>query len=454
MIYNKVGRRYKVRVAAKIHEANWDSALSLVESLRRAQTPYRTEIRHAIERSIELLHPLNEPLLVESPLPEMFRNLREETYSDWLVWCLQQMPPSRVFRILKIEELRDTMPDASALRYSREHRVPSGHPGHSGRLDIRLLIRDIPTIDIEIKLDPADQADTVKQLGYAQSGAPYRILIAPSGTKESYDGNFRWLSWVDLCGALRRETRRLLANGTDVSRLGLVLAFVAAAEQNLLNVPSATLQAIYYRNAPVLLVTDARLKRFGHGFVWRRKMAENTTDFMKKGLEKYYEARRAVIFFEQRVQQIARTVLSQHLNEFSEVLKMRLSTNAIKDYDADWKTGPWVAVFVSCLDPLSKIYVGLTWEMKPDGTEQPLAAVAVESKRVPTAQTLFGLVRNVDPAPKFATSSWGYVVVIQNQLDSDEMPEFKNRLSAILMEWIRLLKLSGGITTLKPRASS
>jgi len=244
-----------------IRERTWDAALSLIESLRESQNPYREKLKRLISCSSELLHPLSEPLLIDNPLISMLASVREESYSDWLAWSLEQFELPRALAVLGIEQpVIGTVPEGLRFEAKRECFVPSGHHGSSGRLDIRILSGTDAIADIEVKIVPAEYADTAKQTGYEQFGAPDRVLIAPSGNAERYEGNFKLRTWGDVCVALRGEVHRLATsdrNGRDgVGRAGLILAFVAAVEQNLLKVAAPRLRAIFNRNAKLILSAD------------------------------------------------------------------------------------------------------------------------------------------------------------------------------------------------------
>jgi hypothetical protein len=245
----------------------WASTISLIEMLRTEQKPLREELKELVLRSSELLHPLAEPLLAPTPLTKMLADAREETYSDWLAWSFQVVDElSGVLRILGLPELVVTEQSAAILEFRREHPVPSGHPGQSGRLDIRILVHGEPFADIEVKRGVADHSDTAKQEGYAQWGAPHRILIASSGTKDVYEGDFNLRTWEKVCGAIRHEASRMIAKhsagSTNVLCAGQILMFAAAVEESLLNFAGDRIRAVVNKNAPLILEkTGAELQQ-------------------------------------------------------------------------------------------------------------------------------------------------------------------------------------------------
>jgi hypothetical protein len=232
----------------------WDAAQSLVSTLLQIQHPYREQLKGIVARSSELLAPLGEPLLVESPFSKMLR--REETYSDLLAWCLAQLALKATGRVLGIDFPGDgSSPETFEVR--REYGVPYGNPGSSGRLDMRLVRNGRPIADVEVKLGHADTAELQKQIGYAKLGDWPRVLIARSGTQEIYEGEFRLRKWEDVCSALRHEARGLLGRGqgnpADIVGGALILAFAASVEEKLLGIPGDLLRAVFNRDAAIVL---------------------------------------------------------------------------------------------------------------------------------------------------------------------------------------------------------
>jgi hypothetical protein len=132
----------------------WEAALFLIGLLTESQVPYRQRIKQIIERSSELLHPLSEPLLVDSQLTIMLSKSREEVYSDWLAWSFERLGDVQcVFRVLGVQEpVKSVHAGAPLVKAHREYYVPSGHEGSSGRLDMRLFTGREPIADIEVKL--------------------------------------------------------------------------------------------------------------------------------------------------------------------------------------------------------------------------------------------------------------------------------------------------------------
>jgi hypothetical protein len=131
---------------------------------------------------------------------------------------------------------------------------PHGHAEHQGRLDIVIYFHPHAIIVIEIKKGDADKSDTGKHAGYNQwlgsqpyaKDRRYSIFLAASAEEHEYE-YFPYLGWDDLCIAMRR-----LAIEVKRERLvtaAMILAFVAAVEQNLLGFSGEVVRAVAERKA-------------------------------------------------------------------------------------------------------------------------------------------------------------------------------------------------------------
>ena len=130
----------------------------------------------------------------------------------------------------------------------REFWVPSGHPGQTGRLDLLIGYGDQALLAVEVKKGSAEEADTDKGAGYhqwlCQQPVPDRwgILLAVSAEEASYE-DFRFVPWAKVCIELRRMAGELCEQKRAMVA-AMVLAFVAAVEQNLLGFPAALVQSV------------------------------------------------------------------------------------------------------------------------------------------------------------------------------------------------------------------
>jgi hypothetical protein len=177
---------------------------------------------------------------------------REEAYSDWLAWVVEQLKaPEPVFRLFGEKCPAEWSACSTALAVSREPVVPSGHAGHEGRLDLLIDYDGLPLLIVEVKKGGAEQADTEKQGGYRRSVEkrhPNRelrpVLLVTSAEEASSEGGFVIRTWAEVCVELRRMAAGKLKIGVPRISLAMILAFVAAVEQNLLGFSSDLIRRI------------------------------------------------------------------------------------------------------------------------------------------------------------------------------------------------------------------
>jgi hypothetical protein len=155
--------------------------------------------------------------------------------------------PKSVFSIFGLKPPETMGRDASSsLSFTRELPVPSGHADRAGRLDLLIRWGNQALVCVEVKVGPADGADTEKQKGYRkyldeQTEVPiencYGILLVTEASEPLYPGDFKPIRWSDVCLRLRRMIPAVVKRG-DVVVAGMILAFVGAVEQNLLRFSS------------------------------------------------------------------------------------------------------------------------------------------------------------------------------------------------------------------------
>jgi len=186
--------------------------------------------------SRKLLLPLSDPLDVEFSLHRQLSSSREEVYSDWLQWVLEQVSDVQLIgRILGSTELERRAIPQEKISVDREVCVERGHIDQSGRLDlvVRQGFRRLAVI--EAKTREYEEVDLNKHVGYRRSinSSDVELIFLAINPPVSDPGGFRFLSWADVCVNLRRivplrlEPERILGSS-------LILAFVGAVEQNLL----------------------------------------------------------------------------------------------------------------------------------------------------------------------------------------------------------------------------
>jgi len=139
----------------------------------------------------------------------------------------------------------------------REQFTPQGHPGHTGLIHIEWKVPGKVLIQVEVKLTAAEDSDLEKQKGYSASsyGVPkkhrHRRLLATTGQKDVYAGEWRLVTWRHAAVELRRIAASLVDRKAYV-KASAVLGFVGAVEQKLLEFSSSAAR-LAFEGKPVPL---------------------------------------------------------------------------------------------------------------------------------------------------------------------------------------------------------
>ena len=233
------GRGAELSAARRHRIPDWTPLHRMIELAREKLAGDAERLRSLLAESRKWLSPLEDPFDSDLGLHRWLQPDREEAYSDWLEWVLRQAKtPAQLFRLFNLGDPPSAVAGLERFEIEREACIPHGHEDQEGRLDLAIRYRDIAIIVVEIKKGNAEGADTVKHGGYnrwleSQSHrCKYRVLIAASAEEATYD-DFRFLSWGAVCVEMRRLAVDVCKDGR-VTQAAMILAFVAAVEQNLL----------------------------------------------------------------------------------------------------------------------------------------------------------------------------------------------------------------------------
>jgi hypothetical protein len=217
----------------------WAPVQRMIQAAQNSMRLEGKKLRDLLERSNQRLAPLADPLFVDFAAHRWLQHQREEAYSDWLAWILEQLStPEQIHRVFGLASARQSRFDSPVI-VGREIKVDEGHEGHSGRIDLVVKSGEHTVLVIEVKKTEADTAVTTKGAGYSRSlpaGIP-RVLLALSGELEVYEGEFKLVTWGQVFLALRGMVRELCQENT-VIQAAMILAFVGAVEENLLGFPT------------------------------------------------------------------------------------------------------------------------------------------------------------------------------------------------------------------------
>lgn len=214
---------------------SWESAVEMSNLLNRFGRDEQSRLEALLAESDHFFEPLSDPLTCDLGLHSWLMPQREESYSMWLHWCLQQLR--------HVETVKDALclsasheVGIGAVQVDRE--VPVSYQGDSGsgRLDIRIKQGPKVICVVEVKTKSYSQDDLEKHRFYSNSPdinpATEKIFLAIE-CGEFDLGGFTFLPWSEFCIRLRSLVPDVSkTNGKLVA--ALMLAFVGAIEQNLL----------------------------------------------------------------------------------------------------------------------------------------------------------------------------------------------------------------------------
>jgi hypothetical protein len=221
--------------------ANWSPVAEMIRAAEAEALKLESHLRGLVDESDAKLRAisLRDPLLADAGLNRWLKKEREEAYSDWLAWILDQIqePPgcaADVLGVLGIAEAKIIAAcQSNAFSIERERCIPDG------RLDLLLTLDESVMIIVEIKKYSAEASDTAKQAEYDKWSASQHfrwqreLLLTTDAVEETYE-NFSKVLWADVCIRLRRLLPALVTRIGPV-KTAMVVAFISAVETNLLN---------------------------------------------------------------------------------------------------------------------------------------------------------------------------------------------------------------------------
>jgi hypothetical protein len=247
----------------------------MVDAAKETLKVEARRLRGFLEESDRQLQPWGDPLTVDLGMHRWLADDREEAYSDWLAWVIEQIKlPELAFRLFDVPYPSRSSGLSIAPTVRRELVVPFGHAGHGGRLDLFIDYKGLPLLVVEVKKEDAEQADQGKQEGYRRSleekhpdRALCPILLVTSAEEATSEGDFVVRTWGEVCVQLRRMAAGELKHRVPPLALALILAFVAAVEENLLGFSSDLIRrikqekgdAVYFFNTNVVMHIERSL---------------------------------------------------------------------------------------------------------------------------------------------------------------------------------------------------
>jgi hypothetical protein len=247
---------------------DWNAVHRMIAAARRKLAGDGMRLQRLMIESRKRFDPLEEPFDVDLGLHRWLQWDREEAYSDWLEWVVGQVKdPTQLFRLFHLGDPPVRVLENPVFEVQRECCIPHGHADQEGRLDLVIRFGDVAIIIVELKKGSAADADTGKHSGYSRwldqqnYRHKYSLFLAESAQEEIED-DFTFLSWQMLCVEMRRLAIDSCKSGR-VTAAAMVLAFVAAVEQNLLGYSARQVQDVC-AGRPVLFNPDVvdHIERF------------------------------------------------------------------------------------------------------------------------------------------------------------------------------------------------
>ncbi len=233
-----VNNRIPVSDAARNPDGldRWASVEAILEAAKVQSRQSESKLSRLLKESDRHLKPLCDPLRANIGLNRWLAADREEAYSDWLKWILEELDSGDdVLKLLHIwsPELSRACRGVS-YEVEREYQIPRG------RLDIVVRFKQEALIVIEVKKTPAEIAEIEKHTGYCDwigketAQTKYPLLLTVGSANEEHCKGFTSLSWEDLCIGLRGILLDI-QNRRGVVAAAMFVAFISAVETNLLH---------------------------------------------------------------------------------------------------------------------------------------------------------------------------------------------------------------------------
>lgn len=289
--------------------SDWSAVDSFVTAAEPRLRENSKALLQLLERSQDQLR-FTDPLLCDLGLHRWLGKDREEAYSDWLAWVLQQLGEADA--VLRVLGVQNTKFVARTYRVEREAFVEEGAPGCEGRIDLLIHFGEPERAILGVEVKTWDQSYE-KQAGYLKSlqkpDLPAEcVLVAIEVPRDGRFG-FTLRSWQDLCMALRREIGRS-GNGHDSDIIkAMMLGFVGAIEQNLLEFGTAASRRA--RDKQATLVSRKLLEHLSET-VEVAMSTETQNSILAVGSKSYLNALAAVEAFEQEVEDLCAGAYRRH----------------------------------------------------------------------------------------------------------------------------------------------
>lgn len=230
----------KAYAPARASRPDWSAVVALIEAVEPRLREDSRDLRELLDSSTNRLK-LTDPLLSDLGVHRWLVKDREESYSDWLAWVLERLGNARVvLRVLGVQNPQFVSTcDRQSYWVEREAQVEEGWLGSEGRIDLLIHFGEPEVAMLGVEVKTTDE-NYEKQRGYIKSlrklcrRAEGVLVAIPDVPRDRLFG-FGLRKWQDLGMALRRAIAEYVQSHDDLTMAAMMLGFMGAIEQNLLD---------------------------------------------------------------------------------------------------------------------------------------------------------------------------------------------------------------------------
>ena len=185
---------------------SWLPVKQMISATKPILQENRDEVRRLLEASNKLFAPLKDPFETPLGLHRWLNAEREEAYSDWLAWIIEQLAtPEKIIPLFCGESDAELLSKCTG-RLSVHRETVFETVESVRRTDIEIFFGQKRAILVEVKMIEAEKvaADQLYDQAHYGAGFDKRLLLVSSGEAESVPKGFTLLLWRDICLRLRR----------------------------------------------------------------------------------------------------------------------------------------------------------------------------------------------------------------------------------------------------------
>jgi len=222
----------------------WNPATALINAALATELSAREVLHNVLDDSSRAFSPLSDPLKVDFGTHRWLSSSREEAYSDWLAWILEQISnPQLLLRLFGIQDGFTPIDSVETPTIEREIPILD----RVRRLDLVVRFGRHLELVVEVKTKPFDQHEVQSQLADYAAWASNRTIptrcffLAVEATGLECPEAFEILPWQEFSLRIRGLAQQSILNSeegfggsTNLVRAAMALAFCGAIERNLL----------------------------------------------------------------------------------------------------------------------------------------------------------------------------------------------------------------------------